>query len=332
MSIKVRSEADIVEDLKALGGEKFVAYRDKWDAVNRFEVETDFPMFLHIEPNYHCNFRCPMCTQGVPELKKKFGYDERLTTADITRIITEAKQAGCPSISFQGDNEPFLIKQIPDWFRMAKDAGFQDIMVNTNGSVMNERLAVRIIESGLTRLRFSLDAVTEQTYNKIRIGGNFGKVRGNIELFLRIREKLKSALPKVGVNFVKMAVNADEAESFKEYWAQKVDYVVIQDFMSPDIQGKFEHLDVADRPPVPEFRCQQPWQRLYIRGNGDVTPCCAMFSSYLTLGNINNKSLTELWKSPQAHELRKLHAEGRISENPICLKCSKNGGGGQDQT
>ena len=328
MSIKVRSEADIVEDLKELGGEQFVAYRNQWDKVNRFELETEFPMFLHIEPNYTCNFRCPMCTQGVPELKQKFGYSERLETVDIARIIEEAKRVGCPSISFQGDNEPFLIKQIPDWFRMAKDAGFLDIMVNTNGSVMNERLAVRIIESGLTRLRFSLDAVTEQTYSKIRIGGSFEKVCRNIELFLRIREKMKSPLPKVGVNFVKMAVNAHEVDRFKEYWAPKVDYVVIQDFMSPDIQGNYKHLDVADRSPVPEFRCQQPWQRLYIRGNGDVTPCCAMFSSYLKLGNINQNSLTALWKSPQARELRKLHAEGRFRENPVCLKCSKNGGGG----
>lgn len=329
MTAKVRTEADIVEDLKELGGAGFQAYRQLWDKVNRFELETEFPLFLHIEPNYHCNFRCPMCTQGVPELKKKFGYSERLETADIAKIIEQARLAGCPSISFQGDNEPFLIKEIPDWFRMAREAGFLDIMVNTNGSVMNERLATRIIESGLTRIRFSLDAVSEAMYSKIRIGGNFTKVRRNIELFLDIRSRMQSPLPKVGVNFVKMAVNAHEVEPFKQYWAPKVDYIVIQDFMTPDIQGDYKHLDVADRPPVPEFRCQQPWQRLYIRGNGDVTPCCAMFSSYLKLGNANEHSLADLWNSPQARELRKLHAEGRYRENPVCLKCSKNGGGGE---
>lgn len=322
----VKSEEDIVDELKEICGNEFVAYRQLWDKVNKFELETDFPLFLHVEPNYLCNFRCPMCTQGVPELKKKFGYGERLKTADIAKIIEEARMAGCPSISFQGDNEPFLIKKITDWFGMAREAGFLDIMVNTNGSIMSEDLAVRIIESGLTRIRFSLDAVSEKMYSKIRIGGNFKKVHRNIDLFLEVRARMGSPLPKVGVNFVKMAINAHEEEAFKEYWSPKADYVVIQDFMVPDIQGGFGELDIAERQPITDFRCQQPWQRLYIRGNGDVTPCCAMFSSYLKLGSIHTHKLTELWNSAEAKALRKLHSEGRYRENPICLKCSKIGG------
>lgn len=324
--IKIKSESDIIEELKDIYGKDFVQYRKQWDKVNNFELETPFPLFLHIEANYLCNFRCPMCTQGVPELFEKFGYSERLETEDIANIIQQGKEFGCPSISFQGDNEPFLIKQIPDWFEMAKDAGFLDVMVNTNGSVMTEKLAKRIIKSGLTRIRFSLDAVSEEIYNKIRIGGDFDKVRKNIELFLNIRDRLKSSTPKVGVNFVKMAVNAHEVDLFKEYWGAKVDYIVFQDFLTPDIEGDFNNLDVDDRSPVSEFKCQQPWQRLYIKGNGDVTPCCAMFGSYLKLGSIHHDSLVDIWNSKKAKELRKLHAEGRFSENTICLKCTKNGG------
>jgi radical SAM protein with 4Fe4S-binding SPASM domain len=320
-----KTENEIVDELIDLCGDKFADYRKKWDRVNAFELETDFPLFLHVEPNYKCNFRCPMCTQGVPELKEKFGYSERLKTADIQNIIEQGRQAGCPSISFQGDNEPFLIKEIPDWFAMARDAGFIDIMVNTNGSVMTERLAERTIASGLTRIRFSLDAATEATYERIRLGGSFQKVHRNIARFLDLREKLGAKLPKVGVNFVKMTSNAHEIQAFREFWSSRADYVVIQDFMTPDTEGDYSEFDVADRVAAPEFRCQQPWQRLYIRGNGDVTPCCAMFSSYLKLGNIHMHSLKDLWHSHQAVELRKLHAEGRYRENATCLKCSKNG-------
>lgn len=324
----VKTEADIVAQLCEIKGPAFKAYREKWDKVNRFELETDFPMFLHIEPNYTCNFRCPMCTQGIPELKEKFGYKERLTTEGVARILDEARRHGCPSISFQGDNEPFLIKEITDWFAMARDAGFLDIMVNTNGSVMTDDLARRIVGSGLTRIRFSLDAVTEETYSRIRIGGDFKKTYANIDRFLAVRRELGSLLPRVGVNFVKTSMNAHEVEAFQDYWNPKVDFIVIQDFMTPDIQGAFKHMDVADREPVSEFKCPQPWQRLYIRGNGDVTPCCAMFSSYLKLGDARETSLSELWNSPAAKDLRKLHAEGRYRENPVCLKCSKNGGAG----
>ena len=33
-------------------GKKFVEYRKKWDAVNRMEMITDFPMFLLIFPGW----------------------------------------------------------------------------------------------------------------------------------------------------------------------------------------------------------------------------------------------------------------------------------------
>lgn len=322
----LKTEAEAVKVLTDIKGPAFRKYRDEWDRANAFALETDFPLFLHIEPNYTCNFRCPMCTQGNPELKAKFGYEEQLTSVDIALILEQGKANGCPSVSFQGDNEPFLIKALPDWFAMARDAGFLDIMVNTNGSVMTPNLAQRILDSGLTRIRFSLDAVTPETYAKIRIGGDFNKVIGNIEFFLKARAERGALLPRVGVNFVKMAVNAHELESFAAHWNDKVDFIVVQDFMSPDIEGDYAKLDIADRVPVEDFRCNQPWQRLYIRGNGDVTACCAMFNPYLKLGNIRSGDLKSLWHSDKARELRQLHKEGRYRENPICLQCSKNGG------
>lgn len=326
--VEHRTESEAVDILARVKGEAFTAYRKNWDKVNAFELETEFPMFLHIEPNYVCNFRCPMCTQGIPELKEKFGYDESLGTADIRRILEEGRRYNCPSVSFQGDNEPFLVKALPDWFAMARDLGFLDIMVNTNGSVMTKALAERILDSGLTRIRFSLDAVTPETYAKIRVGGKFERVKANIETFLAARARRGAALPRVGVNFVKMAVNTAELEPFIAHWNDKVDYIVVQDFMTPDIEGDYHKLDVTGREAVPDFRCAQPWQRLYIRGNGDVTACCAMFNQYLKLGNIRRDSLHTIWQSPAARDLRKLHKEGRYRENPVCLKCSKNGGGG----
>lgn len=325
--VSCKSEAEAVKVLAQLKGEAFVSYRERWDRANAFELESDFPLFLHIEPNYVCNFRCPMCTQGNPELKAKFGYEEQLTTADIAAILEQGRQNNCPSISFQGDNEPFLIKALPDWFAMARDAGFLDIMVNTNGSVMTPQLAGRILDSGLTRIRFSLDAVTEETYSKIRIGGDFHRVQANIDSFLRARAERGALLPRVGVNFVKMAVNVHELEPFVAHWNDKVDFIVVQDFMTPDIEGGYAKMDVADRAAVADFRCNQPWQRLYIRGNGDVTACCAMFNQYLKLGDIRTSDLRSLWHSDKARELRRLHKEGRFRENPICLQCSKNGSG-----
>ncbi|MBP8016744.1 SPASM domain-containing protein, partial [Candidatus Gracilibacteria bacterium] len=68
----------------------------------------------------------------------------------------------------------------------------------------------------------------------------------------------------------------------------------------------------------------EPWQRLYIRGNGEILPCCAMFAKYLSLGNITKNSLYELWNSLKMKTLRKLLKERHFELNKYCLFCSQN--------
>ena len=62
----------------------------------------------------------------------------------------------------QGDNEPFLIKNMEEYIYYAHKKGFIDIMTNTNGSPITANRSKKILDSGLTRIRFSLDALHRQ--------------------------------------------------------------------------------------------------------------------------------------------------------------------------
>jgi radical SAM protein with 4Fe4S-binding SPASM domain len=266
-----------------------------------------------------------MCVQGIPELRKKFGYIEKLKTEQIKKILEEGQRYNCPSISFHGDNEPFLAPEMTDWFKMARDHGFIDIMVNTNGSTIDRELARKIVESGVTRLRFSLDAISKETFEIVRRSKELPQIMKNIEMFIEVRDEMNSPLPKVGVNFIKMAANIHELEPFIEYWNPKVDYIVIQDYMTHDVKGDYGHLDIDNRNPLADFKCVFPWQRVFIRGDGDVLPCCTAFSTYMKIGNIYEDSIYNIWQSKKARDLRKLQAEGRYMENEYCLECSRSG-------
>ncbi|HPN83949.1 MAG TPA: radical SAM protein [Victivallales bacterium] len=265
-----------------------------------------------------------MCARNT-RTEKKFYYKERLNTERILRILREGADNNCPSVSFQGDNEPFLIDEITDWFGIAKGMGYLDIMVNTNGTIMSDELAEKIIKSGLTRLRFSMDAIKEETYFKIRGGDLLPKIKENVLKFLEIKDKLKSDLPFVGVNFLKLRENSHELEDFIQFWRDKADFIVLQDFITPDIYGDYNAMDIETRQKSALFKCNQPWQRLYIRGNCDVCPCCAMFCSYLKLGNLNHSSLKEMWHSKKMKGLREIHKNGLYYKNKVCNKCTKSG-------
>ena len=50
------TEDDINIKLGKIIGKKFIDYRKIWDAANRMELVTDFPLFLHLDMNQNSNY------------------------------------------------------------------------------------------------------------------------------------------------------------------------------------------------------------------------------------------------------------------------------------
>ena len=329
------SEGDVNSKLASIIGKKFEEYREKWDAANRFELETDFPLFLQLETNQICNLRCPSCPIGQPEAYAKYISPEKMDWNLYQKIILEGEKYACPSLEPQGTNEPLLDQNLENYIKFAADHGFIDIMLNTNGTILSEERARKFLKSGITRVRFSLDAATKETYEQVRLGGKFDSTMKNIERFLEIKKQEKLDLPVVGVNFCKTKFNEHEEDTFIEKWNDKVDFIVIQDFQPPDLDtdySEFLSSKSVFREQIKEsgYNCQQPWQRVFVRSDGAVCPCCAFFSEELSVGNLNEHSLHELWNSKEMHELRDMHKRGNYEENPWCKKCVNHMGGDYD--
>ena len=147
-----------------------------------------------------------------------------MTWSTYEKIILEAEKYDCPSLNPQGINEPLLDQDLENYIKFASNHGFIDIMMNTNATLLSEERCTRLLESGLTRLRFSLDAATKETYEKIRVGAKFESVIEKIEQFLEIKERGGYELPVVGVNLVKMKMNEHEIDQFVDMWKDKVDF------------------------------------------------------------------------------------------------------------
>lgn len=321
----VATEENVNDKLISLIGKKFEDYRNNWQAANNFELETNFPLFLQIETNQICNLKCPMCPIGMPEAHDKYISTEKMDWNMYQKIILEGEKYGCPSVEPQGTNEPLLDPKLEEQIKFAADHGFIDIMMNTNATMLTEQRARTMLKAGLTRIRFSLDAATKETYEKIRIGAKYEVTMRNIERFLQIKKEGDYKLPVVGVNFCKMKLNEHEVDQFIEKWQGIVDYVVIQEFNPPETELDYSqfyptHSNYRDEM-MEGFNCQQPWQRVIIRSTGEVCPCCAFFSTELSIGNIKNHTVHELWNGKTMKDLRQLHKQGKYWENPWCLKC-----------
>jgi len=319
------NEEDVNLKLISILGEEFARYREKWDQVNKFELETEFPLFLQVETNQICNLKCPACPIGIPEAHEKYITQDKMPWETFEKIVLEGEKYQCPSIEPQGTNEPLLDKDLEKYIRFAADHGFIDIMMNTNATLLNESRARSMLKSGITRLRFSLDAASKETYEKVRVGGEYETTVENIENFLKIRKQENYSLPVVGVNFCKTSFNEHEEEKFVDTWIDKVDFIVIQEFQPPELEHSYtEFLPTTSKyreKIVSEFHCQQPWQRVVVTNQGEICPCCAFFRTELSLGNIRDATIHSYWNGEEMKNLRQIHKTGNFQENEWCKRC-----------
>ena len=104
---------------------------------------------------------------------------------------------------FQRINEPLLRKDLEEAIKYAKSKGIINIYFVTNGSLLTEQRIEALLQSGVTKVFISIDAATEETYNKQRKNGLYKKVVRNVRRLVERRDELGLEFPKVRVSFLK---------------------------------------------------------------------------------------------------------------------------------
>lgn len=315
---------DINEYITSLKGETFAIYRKRWQQVTKMQKETDFPLFLVFETFFKCNLKCIMCIHSAPH-KTRYAYEGALPLEKFKEIITEAAQYRCPSFTIAGTSEPLLDTRIAEMIEFAGKSGFIDTMINTNATLLTEETARGLIKAGLVRLRIGFDGATAKTYEKIRIGASYEKVKNNILNFIEIRNKMNSRFPVVRINCVQLSANEVEIKEFIKFWKPIVDYVSIQRYKPHELtpERSWKQMGIGGNSSLKNIKCSQPFERVYIRGNGDVHACCSMVYGP-KVGNVFEKSIYEIWNSKEMKNLRMRLKRGELDKIPTCRQCMQN--------
>lgn len=304
----------IKEVLKRRFNIRYLLYRFKWNYYPKIGLPSKFPFHVDIETTDSCNLRCVMCVHGQGKAVNTGFIDKEFAR----RVIRESADSGVYSIKLNWRGEPALYKDLSELVRFAKECGILEVQMNTNGIPFSEDKIKDIIQAGLDRIIISVDADSEQTYNKIRIGGNFKKLIDNIESFIRIRSELGLKKPFIRLQMVRMNENKDEVHAFVERWKGKVDDLRVSDVTD---RGQGKELIVGDQVAVGRRRCPQPWQRLVVSREGIVLGCCSDWYQNWIVGDARNDSMKSIWKGERMRTLRKLIVENKMDEFEPCKSC-----------
>ena len=304
--------------------------------VGEWKSEGDcFPIYMEIGPTNSCNHKCTFCALDFLTNKGEF-----IDTELMVSTLKEMGENGVKSVMFAGEGEPLVHKDIGLFVETAKQSGI-DISITTNGVLFNKEKAEQFLHH-LSWIRFSVDAGTSETYNKIHRGGenDFDKVIENIKNAVEIK-KAKKLNTVIGIQFLMISDNINDvlklAQIAKDIGADNLqikpysqhpksenkfvinykDYAhlekELEQFNSPDFKILFrkqtmkrvdEGINYSECHGLPFFAL--------IDSKGNIIPCNLFYDlSEFTYGNLYENSFSEIWKGEKRKQvLQKLKEKG----------------------
>lgn len=293
------------------------------------EVESrGFPVELALEITNHCNADCVMCPRQKMTRPKGF-----MSMALFKKIVDETRPY-TEFIFLHLAGEPLLHPSLLEMIEYCGKIGLK-CGLSTNAICLDEEQARGLVESSLDVLVLSFDGVSKETYEKIRRQANFEKTLANIERFLQLKAGKKKS-PYTMIQLIYQKENFSEAREFYFKWKKStVDIVRVKPYLNypglDEFQGKIPLR--TDRDAVVQAGkkkrqeknqpCVLLWRQLAIYWDGTVVGCCMDFLSGAVIGDVNKESLSDIWNGAAMQALRKIHAQGKQMDFPLCRECTQ---------
>ncbi len=157
---------------------------------------------VYVEPTVACNLDCITCFRNAWE--QPIG---RMTEETFERFLAGLKELSpIPSVYFGGIGEPLFHPKTIEWIARIKQLGVKVELI-TNGTILNEKIARQLIDSGLDVLWVSIDGATPETYADVRLGAELPVILKNLRRFAKMRKASHYPTPEIGIAFVAMKRN-----------------------------------------------------------------------------------------------------------------------------
>jgi glycosyltransferase involved in cell wall biosynthesis/radical SAM superfamily enzyme YgiQ (UPF0313 family)/MoaA/NifB/PqqE/SkfB family radical SAM enzyme/spore maturation protein CgeB len=302
------------------------------------------PAIVELNVITRCNAGCIMCSYGpqgevLPLDRFKIIANELFPTAREVRLI---------------GGEVLLH---PDFYAICEYAHRHGVclrMTTNLHSLAGQR--GEAIRNFFDFLKVSVDGATPRTYESIRTGLSFDKLRQNLEVLAEIRRQRENF--RLEWTFVAMRQNIEELpttiEMARNYGFDSfiVDFVQVRRQLVFDdsllfhreLANKYfdlarekakdvgivlnipNNFDLAQKPYIlPDTategykQCKRPWQRLRVLVNGDIIPCCHLHG--FSAGNIFEVGFEQIWNGQKYQRLREAIGRGRDDMPARCKHC-----------
>jgi radical SAM protein with 4Fe4S-binding SPASM domain len=292
-------------------------------------IPLDTPYSINIDPSNLCNFKCKFCaiqTSNKPVNFKKQVMSIKLfkkIVDDISKFPSKLKV-----LRITGQGEPLINKNISEMIEYAKKKDVAEfIEIITNGSLLSPELNRNLVNSGLDRIRISVESLDEKGYEQIAGSKiDFEKFVENIKDLYNNKGKCEVYIKTVDVALE----NKEKEQQFYDTFGDICDKIFIDniiplwsDFEEMKYSDKFKNINIGVHgQKIKEILvCPYVFYSFIINPDGEITVCCADWQRKLVVGDVSKMPLIEIWNGEKLKKFWHDMLNKNKDKYEMCRKC-----------
>lgn len=280
------------------------------------------PLRLGIGLTTRCNFRCEFCylySADKARIPPQIDMPLALVEKCAENLCEFEQPISVADLSQNG--EPLLYRDLATAIRLFKSTNkVKSIRIITNGSLLSPQKAEELLDAGLDQVMVSINGMSDKQYRKVvNVPVKFDTIYKNIEHLYAIKGNCHIHAKIIGNYF-----SAEEQQKFLDVFSPIVDSIHIDQAVNQWIglqlpsppygrnegvnrfNKEFEPVDDKSNLPM----CNAPFYFLRIHPSGIASVCLGDWEAAMSLGDINNMSLKEVWNGKRLSQLRNAQLSG----------------------
>jgi len=295
------------------------------------QIPLDYPLTIYVETTNRCNFRCKFCPESLEDYERRSGGWSTMTLdsfkkiCDQVQLLTGGKRI--KTMNFYMMGEPLLNKDILRMTKYAKNKDLAErLILTTNGSLLHTKQAGEFIGSGLDYIRISIYGANQSVHEYVtRSRSKLDNIRRAAIGIRELRKEKKEDKPFIYIKMLDMGEK--ENAMFRNMFEGAGDEIAIEPRM--DWNGSPENFSGIERDDLisseyfglKKVVCPYPFYTLVINSDLSVSVCCVDWERKLVVGNLNNETLTDIWKGEKLRRLQNAHLAGKRESIEGCKDC-----------
>ncbi len=294
-----------------------------------------YPYIVIIDPMNICNLHCPLCPTGTGELNRR---QQTMSWEVFTKTVDDVAPYTY-EINLHNWGESLLHPRIFEMIQYIKEKNIAT-NISSNFNLITEDKIDKLITSGLEYLILSIDGVTQDNYQKYRIGGDVDKVFENIKTLLKRRRQLGSSTPYVEWQFIVFKHNMHEVDSASKFaeelgvdrfrvippglpFAADNQEALKNEWFIPKIDENGVNIGLESFREELGSTCFYLYRSVTINPDGGLAPCCIVYGKKNDFGDLNLHNIHNIWNNSKYHSARSLFKKkGKASEYTVCENCN----------